>query len=129
MDFAACVVSTNRIATLFIEQVLSRDSTLRRCYSANSGPGLECGYQESKPCVFLLDTCALPLERSALCRLFRVRRPLSKFLALLPPERIPDDEILRLLAGRHEAPRDPIHLIRQLEHLLLEADAVARVLR
>ena len=35
------------------------------------------------------------------------------------------DEVLGLLAARHEAPRDPVDLVGEPERLLLEADAVA----
>ena len=37
------------------------------------------------------------------------------------------DEVLGLLARRDEPSRDPIDLIRQLQHLLLEANTLARL--
>lgn len=97
MEFEPRVVSTNPIAALYLGRVLSKDQTLRLRNCAKPRSSFEWADQGSKPCVFLLDTSALPLELSALCRVLRVRHPLSKFLALLPAERSTDDEILRFL--------------------------------
>ena len=97
MGFLIQLISTHPLAVNVVVGILRSDQVLRRQLLTTPCVDLNSKGQQYEPCLFLLDTCSLPLEFTDLCRLLRVRCPGSKFLALVHPEASSHRELLRLL--------------------------------
>ncbi len=91
------VISCHPLVALAISDIISRDPALRMCFSSESCPNPKNPRRNGEPCLFLLDSCSLPMEFAAVRRLLCLRCPESKFMALLSPEKATDDEMIRLV--------------------------------
>ena len=91
------ILSAHPLAVCFLVQMLSVDPELRKMLSGESLTDLASLRKLQQPCLFVIDTCFLPVELTQLTRLLRVRCRGSKFLVLIPGERSNHEEMLRLL--------------------------------
>ncbi len=91
MALALQVVSSHLLGTLDIEQALSVQVLLP--HAASEAETLK---RPNCPRLFLLDGCSLNLALGPLSGRLRANSPGSKFLALLPPERSGESEIMLL---------------------------------
>lgn len=97
MDFCIYVLSPHPLAGPVLIGYLAADARLRRGLHPKPYPKLNSVLQDSRLCVFLLDTSSLVEDVPVLCRALRARCPNSRFLALLSPDRSSDEEMVRML--------------------------------
>jgi len=96
MALALQVVSSHLLGALDIEQALYVQkglSNLLLPHAASEGEALK---RPNRPRLFLLDGCSLKLPLGPLSGRLRANSPGSKFLALLPPDRSGESEMMLL---------------------------------
>ncbi len=97
MDCRLYVLSSHPLAGAVLVRCLAADPGLRRGLHSKPYSNLTSVPQDTTPCMFLLDTSSLQDDIPVLCRALRGRCPNSKFLALLPPDRSSEEEMVRML--------------------------------
>src|SRR5260370_24739221 len=94
MALALQVVSSHLLGALEIEQALSvQEGLVKLPHAASEAETLK---RPNCPRLFLLDGCSMNLPLGPLSGRLRANSPGSKFLALLPPDRSCDSEMMLL---------------------------------
>jgi DNA-binding CsgD family transcriptional regulator len=96
MDLALQVVSSHLLGARDIEQALSVEEVLGKLLLPHAASEAETLRRPNCPRLFLLDGCSLNLSLGPISSRLRVNSPGSKFLALLPPHRSGEREIMPL---------------------------------
>src|SRR5437879_10054673 len=96
MALALQVVSSHHLGALDIEQALSATEVLVKHLLPHAASEAETLKRPNCPRLFLLDGCSLKLPLGPLSGRLRANSPGSKFLALLPPERSGESEMMFL---------------------------------
>jgi NarL family two-component system response regulator LiaR len=96
MALALQVVSAHLLGALDIEKALSAQEGLARLLLPHAASEAETLQQPSRPRLFLLDGCSINLPLGPLSSRLRAHSPGSKFLALLPPDRSGESEMMLL---------------------------------
>jgi DNA-binding NarL/FixJ family response regulator len=96
MALALQVVSSHLLGARDIEQALSVQEGLVKLLLPHAANEAETLKPPSRPRLFLLDGCSLNLPLGPLSSRLRANSPGSKFLALLPPDRSDESEIMLL---------------------------------
>src|ERR1700686_5582452 len=96
MALALQVVSSHLLGALDIERALSAQEGLARLLRAPAASEAEILQQPNRPRLFLLDGCSINFPLGPLSSRLRAHSPGSKFLALLPPDRSGESEMLLL---------------------------------
>lgn len=96
MELGLHVVSLHTLVPALLWQVFCHHEDLRGRLLPPTAT-LDEIVQSHHPSLFLLDTVAVPIELGRLCRVLRMGCPGSKFLALLPPCRSSDEDMVRML--------------------------------
>jgi DNA-binding NarL/FixJ family response regulator len=96
MARALQVVSSHLLGALEIEQALSVQESLVKLLLPHAASEAETLKRPNCPRVFLLDGCSMNLPLGPLSGRLRANSPGSKFLALLPPDRSGESEMMLL---------------------------------
>ncbi len=96
MALALQVVSSHHLGALDIEQALSATEVLVKHLLPHAASEAETLKRPNCPRLFLLDGCSLKLPLGPLSGRLRANSPGSKFLALLPPDRSGESEMMLL---------------------------------
>ncbi len=96
MALALQVVSSHLLGALDIEQALSVQEVFVKLLVPHAGSEAEILKRPNCPRLFLLDGCSLKLPLGPLSGRLRANSPGSKFIALLPPERSGESEMVLL---------------------------------
>jgi len=96
MGLALQVVSSHLLAARDIEQALSVQEVLGKLLLPHAASEAETHRIPNCPRLFLLDGCSLNLALGPISSRLRVNSPGSKFLALLPPHRSGEHQIMSL---------------------------------
>src|SRR5260370_36449091 len=96
MALALQVVSSHLLGALDIEKALSVQETLVKLILPHAASETETLKRPNCPRLFLLDGCSLKLPLGPLSGRLRANSPGSKFLALLPPYRSGEREMMLL---------------------------------
>ena len=96
MARALQVVSSHLLGALEIEQALSVQQSLGKLLLPHAASEAETLKRPNCPRLFLLDGCSMNLPLGPLSGRLRANSPGSKFLALLPPERSGESEMMLL---------------------------------
>jgi NarL family two-component system response regulator LiaR len=96
MALALQVVSSHLLGALDIEQALSVQEGLVKLLLPHAASEAETLKRPNCPRVFLLDGCSMNLPLGPLSGRLRANLPGSKFLALLPPDRSGESEMMLL---------------------------------
>lgn len=96
MALALQVVSSHLLGALDIEKTLSVQEVLAKLLLPHAAIEAETLKLPNCPRLFLLDGCSMNLALGPLSSRLRANSPGSKFLALLPPDRSGESEILLL---------------------------------
>jgi DNA-binding NarL/FixJ family response regulator len=96
MPLALQVVSSHVLGVLDIENALSVQKGLANLLLPHAASEAEALKQSNFPRLFLLDGCSLNLALGPLSSRLRANSPGSKFLALVPPDRNTESEMLLL---------------------------------
>ena len=96
MALALQVVSSHLLGALEIEQALSVQESLVKLLLPHAASEAETLKRPNCPRVFLLDGCSMNLPLGPLSGRLRANSPGSKFLALLPPDRSGESEMMLL---------------------------------
>src|SRR5712664_660059 len=96
MALALQVVSSHLLGALDIEQALSVQEGLGKLLLPHAASEAETLKRPNCPRLFLLDGCSLNLALGPLSGRLRAHSPGSKFLALLPPDRSGESEMMLL---------------------------------
>src|SRR5207245_905827 len=96
MALALQVVSSHHLGALDIEKVLSVQEFLAKRLLPYAATETEALKPANCPRLFLLDGCSLNLTLGPLSGRLRANSPGSRFLALLPPARTGESEMMLL---------------------------------
>src|SRR5260370_2603726 len=96
MALALQVVSSHLLGARDIERALSVQEVLVHHLLPHAASEAETLKRPNCPRLFLLDGCAMNLPLGPLSGRLRANSPASKFLALLPPERSGESEMMLL---------------------------------
>jgi DNA-binding NarL/FixJ family response regulator len=96
MARALQVVSSHLLGALEIEQALSVQESLGKLLLPHAASEAETLKRPNCPRLFLLDGCSMNLPLGPLSGRLRANSPGSKFLALLPPDRSGESEMMLL---------------------------------
>jgi two-component system, NarL family, response regulator LiaR len=96
MALALQVVSSHHLGALDIEKALSVQEPLAKRLLPHADSETETLRRPNCPRLFLLDGCSLKLPLGPLSGRLRANSPGSKFLALLPPDRSGESEMMLL---------------------------------
>jgi len=96
MALALQVVSSNLLGALHIGQALSVQKDLVKLLLPHATSEAETLKRPNCPRLFLLDGCSMNLALGPLSGRLRANSPGSKFLALLPPDRSDESEMMLL---------------------------------
>ena len=96
MALALQVVSSHHLGALDIEKALSVQELLVKRLLPHAASEAETLKQSNCPRLFLLDGCSLNLPLGPLSSRLRANSPGSKFLALLPPDKSTESEMMLL---------------------------------
>jgi two-component system, NarL family, nitrate/nitrite response regulator NarL len=96
MDLALQVVSSHLLGARDIEQALAVEEVLGKLLLPHAASEAEILQLQNCPRLFLLDGCSLNLALGPISSRLRLNSPGSKFLALLPPYRSGEHEIMPL---------------------------------
>ena len=96
MALALQVVSSHHLGALDIEQALSVQEVFVKLLLPHAASEAETLKRPNCPRLFLLDGCSLKLPLGPLSGRLRANSPGSKFLALLPPDRSGESEMMLL---------------------------------
>jgi DNA-binding CsgD family transcriptional regulator len=96
MDLALQVVSPHLLGARDSEQALSVQEELGKLLLPHAASEAETLQLPNRPRLFLLDGCSLSLALGPISSRLRVNSPGSKFLALLPPHRSGEREMMPL---------------------------------
>jgi len=96
MALALQVVSSHLLGALDIEKALSAQEVLVNLLLPHAASEAEALKRPNCPRLFLLDGCSLNLALGPLSGRLRADSPGSKFLALLPPDRSGESEMMLL---------------------------------
>src|SRR5882724_9083347 len=96
MALALQVVSSHHLGALDIEKALSVQELLVKRLLPHAASEAEMLKRSNCPRLFLLDGCSLNLPLGPLSSRLRANSPGSKFLALLPPDRSGESEMMLL---------------------------------
>jgi DNA-binding CsgD family transcriptional regulator len=96
MALALQVLSSHLLGALGIEEALSVQRVLVKFLLPHAASEAEAVKRPNCPRLFLLDGCSLKLPLGPLSGRLRANSPGSKFLALLPPERSGESEMMLL---------------------------------
>jgi len=96
MALALQVVSSHHLGALDLEKALSVQELLVKRLLPHAAGEAETLKRSNCPRLFLLDGCSLNLPLGPLSGRLRANSPGSKFLALLPPDRSTESEMLLL---------------------------------
>jgi DNA-binding NarL/FixJ family response regulator len=96
MARALQVVSSHLLGALEIEQALSVQQSLGKLLLPHAASEAETLKRPNCPRLFLLDGCSMNLPLGPLSGRLRANSPGSKFLALLPPDRSGESEMMLL---------------------------------
>src|SRR3981189_1612072 len=96
MALALQVVSSHLLGALEIEQALSVQESLVKLLLPHAASEAETLKRPNCPRLFLLDGCSMNLPLGPLSGRLRANSPGSKFLALLPPDRSGESEMMLL---------------------------------
>src|SRR5260370_34217235 len=96
MALALQVVSSHLLGALDIEKALSVQEVLAKLLLPHAAGETEALKRPNCPRLFLLDGCSLKLPLGPLSGRLRANSPSSKFVALLPPERSGESEMMLL---------------------------------
>jgi two-component system, NarL family, response regulator LiaR len=96
MALALQVVSSHHLGALDIEKALSVQEALAKRLLPHAASEAETLKRPNCPRLFLLDGCSLNLALGPLSGRLRANSPGSKFLALLPPDRSGESEMMLL---------------------------------
>jgi DNA-binding CsgD family transcriptional regulator len=96
MALALQVVSSHLLGAREIEQALSVQKALGKLLLPHTAGETETVKQPNCPRLFLLDGCSLNLPLGPMSSRLRANSPGSKFLALLPPHRSGESEMMPL---------------------------------
>src|SRR5712671_754769 len=96
MALALQVVSSHHLGALDIEKALSVQELLVKRLLPHAASEAETLKRSNCPRVFLLDCCSMNLPLGPLSGRLRANSPGSKFLALLPPDRSGESEMMLL---------------------------------
>src|SRR5260370_38732539 len=96
MALALQVVSSHLLGAVEIEQALSVQEVCVKLLLPHAASEDEILKRPNCPRLFLLDGCSLKLPLGPLSSRLRANSPSSKFLALLPPERSEESEMMLL---------------------------------
>src|SRR5260370_12187292 len=94
MALALQVVSSHLLGALDIEKALSVQEVLVKLLLPHAASEAEALERPNCPRLFLLDGCSLKLPLGPLRGRLRAKSPVTKFLALLPPERNGESKLL-----------------------------------
>ncbi len=78
-------------------RALSSDGLIRSRLSKVCWTDPRSPTELGQPCVFAIDSCTIAEDLGKLCRRLRTKCPGSKFVVLTPPDKMNDQELLRLL--------------------------------
>jgi DNA-binding NarL/FixJ family response regulator len=96
MALALQVVSSHHLGALDIEKALSVQELLLKRLLPHAASEAETLKRSNCPRLFLLDGCSLSLPLGPLSGRLRSNSPGSKFLALLPPDKSTESEMMLL---------------------------------
>ncbi len=96
MALALQVVSSHLLGAVDIEKALSVQEVLVKLLLTHAASEADALERPNCPRLFLLDGCSLKLPLGPLSGRLRANSPGSKFLALLPPERSGESEMMLL---------------------------------
>ena len=96
MALALQVVSSHHLGALDIEKALSVQELLLKRLLPHAASEAETLKRSNCPRLFLLDGCSLNLPLGPLSGRLRANSPGSKFLALLPPDKSTESEMMLL---------------------------------
>src|SRR5258708_29659312 len=96
MALALQVVSSHVLGALDIEKALSVQEVLVKLLLPHAASEGETLKRPNFPRLFLLDGCSMNLALGPLSARLRANSPGSKFLALLPPDRTGENEMMLL---------------------------------
>ena len=96
MTLALQVVSSHHLGALDIEKALSVQELLVKRLLPHAASEAETLKRSNCPRLFLLDGCSLNLPLGPLSGRLRANSPGSKFLALLPPDKSTESEMMLL---------------------------------
>ena len=96
MALALQVVSSHHLGALDIEKALSVQELLVKRLLPHAASEAETLKRSNCPRLFLLDGCSLNLPLGPLIGRLRANSPGSKFLALLPPDKSTESEMMLL---------------------------------
>ncbi len=96
MALALQVVSSHHLGALDIEKALSVQELLVKRLLPHAASEAETLKRSNCPRLFLLDGCSLNLPLGPLSGRLRANSPGSKFLALLPPDKSTESEMMLL---------------------------------
>src|SRR5712692_6382348 len=96
MALALQVVSSHHLGASDIEKALAVEEVLVRCLLPHAASEAETLERPNCPRLFLLDGCSLNLPLGPLSGRLRANSPGSKFLALLPPDKSGESEMMLL---------------------------------
>jgi two-component system, NarL family, response regulator LiaR len=96
MDLALQVVSSHILGARDIEQALSVQEVLGKLLLPHAASEADILKRRNCPRLFLLDGCSLNLALGPISSRLRANSPGSKFLALLPPHRSGESEMMAL---------------------------------
>jgi DNA-binding NarL/FixJ family response regulator len=96
MALALQVVSSHHLGALDIEKALSVQELLLKRLLPHAASEAETLKRSNCPRLFLLDGCSLSLPLGPLSGRLRANSPGSKFLALLPPDKSTESEMMLL---------------------------------
>lgn len=96
MALALQVVSSHLLGAFDIERALSAQQGLTRFLLPHAASEGEILQQPIRPRLFLLDGCSINFPLGPLSSRLRAHSPGSKFLALLPPDKSGESEMLLL---------------------------------
>jgi DNA-binding CsgD family transcriptional regulator len=96
MALALQVVSSHLLGALDIEKALSVQDVLAKLLLPHAASEAETLKRPTCPRLFLLDGCSINLALGPLSGRLRAHSPGSKFLALLPPDRSTESEMMLL---------------------------------
>ena len=96
MALALQVVSSHHLGALDIEKALSVQELLVKRLLPHAASEAETLKRSNCPRLFLLDGCSLNLPLGPLSSRLRANSPGSKFLALLPPDKSTESEMMLL---------------------------------
>ena len=96
MALALQVVSSHHLGALDIEKALTVQELLVKRLLPHAASDAETLKRSNCPRLFLLDGCSLNLPLGPLSARLRANSPGSKFLALLPPDKSTENEMILL---------------------------------